>query len=80
MISSFVPHAHIAGQPEMRPLKFLGIYCQPADEMGVYLDDCQMKRPSEWATDPVKAERLWKMSEEMVGQEFDFGSKKGSRL
>jgi hypothetical protein len=27
----------------------------------VYLDDCQLKRPSKWASDAEKAERLWKL-------------------
>lgn len=38
---------------------------------GVYLDDCHFKRPSKWALDPVFAERLWKVSEEMVGEKFE---------
>jgi len=40
-------------------------------EKGVYMDDCQLKRPSKWASDPDKAERLWKLSEELVGQKLD---------
>ncbi|TVY34838.1 Short-chain dehydrogenase-like protein [Lachnellula subtilissima] len=47
-------------------------------ERGLYLDDCQLKRPSKWASDPEKAERLWRLSEELVGQKFDLGMK--SRL
>jgi hypothetical protein len=43
------------------------------DEEGVYLEDCQMRRPSKWATDPVAARRLWVLSEEMVGEKFDIG-------
>lgn len=50
------------------------------DEPGVYLEDCQIKRPSKWAVDPEKAERLWRMSEEMVGEKFRYGNEKGSRL
>jgi hypothetical protein len=34
-----------------------------------------MRRPSKWATDPLKAEKLWKMSEEMVGEEFRLGER-----
>jgi len=48
------------------------------DELGVYLDDCQIKRPSKWAFDPVKAERLWRLSEELVGEKYGYG--KESRL
>jgi len=44
----------------------------------VYLDDCQMGRPSKWASDIDKAERLWVLSEEMVGEKFTKG--KASRL
>lgn len=44
------------------------------DEAGVYLEDCQLKRPSKWAVDPEKAERLWKLSEEMVGERFENGA------
>ncbi|KAH7393219.1 hypothetical protein BKA64DRAFT_709571 [Cadophora sp. MPI-SDFR-AT-0126] len=54
---------------------------------GVYLHDCQMKRPSKWAVDLVSAQRLWNVSEELVGEKFDLGNLKedpkkarGSRL
>jgi hypothetical protein len=56
--------------------KLMGI-CY-TDEAGVYLDDCQMGRPSKWASDIDKAERLWVLSEEMVGEKFTKG--KASRL
>lgn len=49
-----------------------------SDEAGVYLDDCQMRRPSKWASDIDKAERLWALSEELVGEKFTKG--KASRL
>jgi hypothetical protein len=44
----------------------------------VYLDDCQMGRPSKWASDTNKAKRLWVLSEELVGEKFTKG--KSSRL
>jgi len=44
-------------------------------ENGVYLDDCQFRKPSKWASDPEKAARLWKLSEELVGQDFCHGKK-----
>ncbi|KAH7321568.1 hypothetical protein BKA65DRAFT_568407, partial [Rhexocercosporidium sp. MPI-PUGE-AT-0058] len=49
---------------------------------GVYLHDCQMRRPSKWAVDSGFAERLWRVSEELVGEKFDVvGQGKGkSRL
>ncbi|KAG4431514.1 hypothetical protein IFR05_013011 [Cadophora sp. M221] len=43
---------------------------------GVYLHDCQIRRPSKWASDPGFAERLWRVSEELVGEKFDFGELK----
>ncbi|KAK0637999.1 Short-chain dehydrogenase TIC 32 [Lasiodiplodia hormozganensis] len=36
----------------------------------VYLDDCQVGKPEPYAVDPEKAERLWKLSEELVEQKF----------
>ena len=36
----------------------------------LYLDDCQISDPHEWAKDEVAAERLWKLSEEIVGEKF----------
>ncbi|CAG8983006.1 hypothetical protein HYALB_00003585 [Hymenoscyphus albidus] len=44
-------------------------------DMGIYLDDCTIKNPSRWAVDKGAAEKLWKLSEEVVGLE-----KVGSRL
>ena len=38
---------------------------------GVYLSDCQLAEASPHATDPETAERLWRLSEELVGQKFD---------
>jgi len=48
------------------------------DRSVIYLSDCQVAEPAAHASDPVAAERLWKLSEEIVGQKFDLGS--GSRL
>jgi len=39
-------------------------------ESGVYLDDCQMGEAREWATAEPAADRLWALSEELVGQKF----------
>ncbi|KAL2861654.1 hypothetical protein BJX68DRAFT_9775 [Aspergillus pseudodeflectus] len=43
---------------------------------GKHLDDCHVADPwvdtvKPWATDKVEAERLWKLSERLVGQEFN---------
>ncbi|KAA8613696.1 FabG Dehydrogenase with different specificities related to short-chain alcohol dehydrogenase [Pyrenophora tritici-repentis] len=35
-------------------------------EKGVWLSDCQLAEPAEWAVNEEKAERLWKLSEELV--------------
>jgi len=35
-----------------------------------YMADCQLAEAAPHATDPVAAERLWKLSEELVGQDF----------
>lgn len=40
------------------------------DRSGSYVADCQVREPMEYARDPEAAVRLWKLSEELVGQEF----------
>ncbi|KAK9249985.1 short-chain dehydrogenase/reductase SDR [Lipomyces tetrasporus] len=47
------------------------------DHNGAYLQDCHVADPwtetvKPWATDEVEAERLWKLSERLVGQEFNY--------
>ncbi|KAI1780430.1 NAD(P)-binding protein [Hypoxylon cercidicola] len=44
---------------------------------GSYLEDCRVASPwtdvlLPWATSPVEAERCWKLSEKLVGQEFSY--------
>ena len=44
---------------------------------GAFLSDCHVADPNleevySWAASKVDAERLWKLSEKLVGQEFDF--------
>jgi len=39
---------------------------------GLYLFDCQFRDPAPHASDPMAAERLWKLSEELVGEKFDW--------
>ncbi|KAF2267899.1 NAD(P)-binding protein [Lojkania enalia] len=45
-----------------------------ADHSGGYLDDCQLapQNLSEWATGKENADKLWALSEKLVGQTFDF--------
>lgn len=47
-----------------------------AENNGAYLQDCHVADPwtdtvKPWATDKVEAEKLWKLSEKLVGQEFN---------
>lgn len=37
-----------------------------------YLSNCQIRDPYEYALDPENAEKLWKLSEELVGQKFTY--------
>lgn len=37
----------------------------------VYLSNCQIQEPLEYSTDPEAAERLWKLSEDLVKQKFE---------
>lgn len=60
-------------------LKKMGFGTRQADEAhtseynGGYLEDCNIVRvPKPWAADASAAKKLWKMSEEMVGEEFEF--------
>ncbi|KAH6845838.1 hypothetical protein B0I37DRAFT_193064 [Chaetomium sp. MPI-CAGE-AT-0009] len=41
---------------------------------GLYLSDCQFTKPAPHASDPVAADRLWSLSEELVGEKFSLGS------
>ena len=43
-----------------------------SDGTGQYLSDCQITKAPGWATDKEDAEKLWKISEELTGQEFSF--------
>ncbi|RYP84099.1 hypothetical protein DL769_001244 [Monosporascus sp. CRB-8-3] len=37
-----------------------------------YLANCQISEPYEYASDPENAERLWELSEQLVGQKFGY--------
>jgi NAD(P)-dependent dehydrogenase (short-subunit alcohol dehydrogenase family) len=39
---------------------------------GVYLADCQVAAARDWALDPQSASRLWVLSEDLVGERFDW--------
>jgi NAD(P)-dependent dehydrogenase (short-subunit alcohol dehydrogenase family) len=47
-----------------------------ANEEGVYLNDVNLtterSQIKEWATNPELAEKIWKLSEELVDEKFDF--------
>ncbi|KAI9762296.1 MAG: hypothetical protein M4579_000444 [Chaenotheca gracillima] len=40
------------------------------EKSGPYFDDCQVGQPNPWATNAKSAEKLWTLSEEIVGQKF----------
>lgn len=43
------------------------------DHNGAYLEDCAPAIAKEsWATDKKLAEKLWKMTEELVGERYEF--------
>jgi len=48
------------------------------DVDAIYLSDCQVARPAAHASDLQAAERLWRLSEEIVGQKFDLAD--GGRM
>jgi hypothetical protein len=50
---------------------------QSADHSGEYLDHCRVSDPYKdqikpWATSDIEADRLWKLSEKLTGQEFPY--------
>jgi NAD(P)-dependent dehydrogenase (short-subunit alcohol dehydrogenase family) len=48
--------------PDLRPAS--------KDGKGVYMEDCQVSDTASWATDPAATEKLWTLSEELVGEKF----------
>jgi hypothetical protein len=48
----------------------LSLWLLDPEARETYMADCQLAEAAGHATDPVAAERLWKLSEELVGQEF----------
>lgn len=48
--------------PDLRPAS--------KDGKGVYMEDCQISDTARWATNPAAAEKLWTLSEELVGEKF----------
>ena len=43
----------------------------PSINSGEYLEDCNPAEPEAHAMDKQKAEKLWVLSEKLVGQKFD---------
>ena len=39
-------------------------------DKSLYMSDCQLAEVEGWAVDPKAAERLWGLSEELVGEKF----------
>jgi len=42
-----------------------------AGQSGLFLRNCQPFPVEGYTTDPISAEKLWKLSEKLVGQKFD---------
>lgn len=40
------------------------------DDTGAYMEDCAVKTARDYATSLENAERLWRLSEKLVGQDF----------
>ncbi|KAK6517491.1 hypothetical protein TWF281_004143 [Arthrobotrys megalospora] len=40
--------------------------------VGYYLADCQFSTPKPWAVDEESAKKLWTLSEQIVGEKFDY--------
>lgn len=41
-------------------------------DSGAYLDDCKVKETVDYASDPEIAEKLWALSEKIIGEKFDY--------
>ena len=57
-----------------RNLSHVQLTLLAAEVGGLYLSDCQFAEPFAHARDPVAADRLWKLSEELVGEKFSLES------
>ncbi|OOF93870.1 hypothetical protein ASPCADRAFT_132216 [Aspergillus carbonarius ITEM 5010] len=47
----------------------------PSENNGSYLQDCTISKQEDvrsWARDPIEAEQLWKLTEEIVGEKFEY--------
>lgn len=68
IVAAFDPT--IAGESAYNSARELSL-TSSADQSGAYLADCQVEdTPEEWMRDPEGPEKLWKLSERLVGQEF----------
>lgn len=50
------------------------------DENGAYLEDCGISQPAPHTQAPESPQRLWELSEQLVGQKFDYGTEKKEPL
>ena len=74
MYAAFEPSLRGETTTPIRPMYML---ISLKDHNGAYLQDCHVADPwtdtiKPWATDKVEAEKLWKLSEKLVGQEFRY--------
>jgi hypothetical protein len=47
-------------------------YKSRAGVSGAFLDDCNPTKALDYASSPENAEKLWALSEEIVGQKFPY--------
>lgn len=74
-VAAFDPK--IVGMYSCHDLLLLAANFEFLEHNGAYLEkgelaDAWAGRIKPWATDSIEAERLWKLSEELVGQEFQY--------
>ena len=43
-----------------------------AEQTGSYMSDCKVEQTRQYASSTESAQRLWKISEDLVGEKFDF--------
>lgn len=44
----------------------------PSAHSGTFLSDCQIFKTADYTTNPQYAEKLWTLSEKIVGEKFEF--------
>ena len=60
----------VSVEPSIVKVSGLISFFFPPEPKGYFLDNCQYSQPADHALDPKAAEKLWHLSEQLVGQEF----------